>query len=109
SGRTRPGSPWRRTALVEAAHAAARTPDTYLAAPFRRLAARRGAPRAVVAVAQSILVPVEVLLTRPEEDSHDLGGRYFDERDQQAIERRLVRRLEACGYRVSLEPTTPAA
>jgi transposase len=109
SGRTRPGSPWLRTALVEAAQAAARTQDTYLAAQFRRLAARRGAKRAAVAVAHSILIQVHVLLTRPQQDYHDLGGRYFDERDRQAIERRLVRRLEAFGYHVSLEPTTPAA
>jgi hypothetical protein len=60
-------------------------------------------------VAHSILVQVYVLLTRPEEDYHDLGGQYFDERDRQAIERRLVRRLEGLGYHVSLEPTTPAA
>jgi hypothetical protein len=29
---------------------------------------------------------------------------YFDERDRQAIERRLVRRLERLGYQVALEP-----
>ncbi len=34
----------------------------------------------------------------------DLGGDYFDRRDQQAVERRLVRRLEGLGYKVSLEP-----
>src|SRR5262249_6671995 len=58
SGRTRQGSPWLRTALVEAAQAAARTHDPYLAAQFRRLAARRGAKRAALAVAHSILVQV---------------------------------------------------
>jgi transposase len=108
SGRTRQGSPWLRTALVEAAQAAARTKDTYLAAQYRRLAARRGAKRAALAVAHSILVLVYVLLTR-QEGYHDLGGQYFDERDRQAVERRLVRRLEALGYNVSLQPTTPAA
>ena len=108
SGRTRQGSPWLRTALVEAAQAAARTKDTYLAAQYRRLAARRGAKRAALAVAHSILGMVYVLLTR-QEGYHDLGGQYFDERDRQAVERRLVRRLEALGYNVSLQPTTPAA
>src|SRR5262249_3395051 len=67
SGRTRQGSPWLRTALVEAAHAAARPKDPYLAAQLRRRAARRGAKRAALAVAQSILVPVYLLLTRPAE------------------------------------------
>ncbi len=108
SGRTRKGSPWLRTALVEAAQAAARTKDTYLAAQYRRLAARRGAKRAALAVAHTILVLVYALLTR-QEAYHDLGGQYFDERDRQAVERRMVRRLEALGYAVSLQPTTPAA
>jgi transposase len=58
SGRTRKGSPWLRTALVEAAQAAARTQDTSLAAQDRRLAARRGAKRAAVAVAHTLLVMV---------------------------------------------------
>jgi transposase len=108
SGRTRKSSPWLRTALVEAARAAARSKETYLAAQYRRLAARRGAKRAAVAVAHSILVMVYALLTQQIE-YHDLGGHYFDKRDRQAVERRLVRRLEALGYSVSLEPTSPAA
>ena len=43
------------------------------------------------------------------ETYQDLGGRYFDERDRQAVERRLVKRLEGLGYKVSLEHATPAA
>ncbi|MGZ3639603.1 MAG: IS110 family transposase, partial [Ktedonobacterales bacterium] len=80
-----------------------------LAAQFHRLAARRGAKRAAVAVAHSVLVIVYVLLTRQQDQYRDLGSQYFDERDRQAVQRRLVRRLEALGYTVSLEPTTPAA
>ncbi len=109
SGRTRKGSPWLRTALVEAAQAAARTKDTYLAAQYRRLAARRGAKRAAVAVAHTLLVMVYSLLTQ-QQAYHELGGQYFDARDRQAVQRRLVHRLEALGYAVSLQPaTTPAA
>jgi transposase len=108
SGRTRKGSPWLRTALVEAAQAAARTKETYLAAQYRRLAARRGAKRAAVAVAHSLLVMAYALLTQPT-GYHELGGHYFDARDRQAVERRLVHRLEALGYTVSLAPTSPAA
>jgi len=83
--------------------------DTSLAAQYRRRAARRGAKRAAVAVAHSILVVVSALLTREQESSHDLGGQYVDERDRLAVQRRLVHRLEALGYTVSLDPTTPAA
>jgi len=92
-----------RAALIEAAHAAARSKGTYLAAQYRRLAARRGGKRAAVAVGHSILVSVYHLL-RDQERYHDLGANYFDERDRLAVERRLIRRLEALGHKVTLEP-----
>ena len=107
-GRTRKGSPWLRAALVEAAKAAGRTKTTYLGAQYRRLKARRGPKRAAVAVAHSILVSVYYILTR-HEPYRDLGVTYFDERDRQAVERRLVKRLQALGYEVLLQPTVPAA
>jgi transposase len=56
SGRTRKGSPWLRAALVEAGHAARRSKGTYLGALHARLAARRGAKKAAVAVGHRILV-----------------------------------------------------
>lgn len=46
---------WLRMALIEAAFSAARTNDTYLAAQYRRLKARRGPSRAAIAVCHSIL------------------------------------------------------
>jgi transposase len=108
SGRTRKGSPWLRAALVEAAQAAGRTRQTYLGAQYRRLAARRGTKRAVVAVGHSILVIAYHLLRR-DTRYDDLGPHYFDERDRQAVQRRLVRRLQQLGLRVTIEPITPAA
>jgi transposase len=103
SGKTRKGSPWLRACLVQAAHAAARTKGTYLAAQYRRLAARRGRAKAAVAVAHSILIIVYHVLTEGTVYC-DLGANYFDERDRQAVERRLVHRLEGLGYTVSLTP-----
>jgi transposase len=102
-GATRKGSPWLRACLVQAAHAAARTKGTYLAAQYRRLAARRGRAKAAVAVAHSILIIVYHVLTEGTVYC-DLGANYFDERDRQAVERRLVHRLEGLGYTVSLTP-----
>ena len=108
SGRTRKGSPWLRAALVEAAQAAGRTRQTYLGAQYRRLAARRGTKRAVVAVGHSILVIAYHLLRRGS-CYDDLGPHYFAERDRQAVQRRLVRRLQQLGLKVTVEPVTPAA
>ena len=107
SGKTRKGNRWLRTALVQAAQAARRT-KTYLAAQFRRLASRRGAKKAAVAVAHSILRIVYHLLI----DQHpyeDLGELYFDNRQKDQVSRRLVRRLQRLGYAVHLEPKESAA
>jgi transposase len=102
SGATGPGNHWLRTTLVEAAHAAARTKGTYLAAQYKRIAARRGSRRAAVAVAHSILVILYHLL-RDGVVYHDLGASWFDRRDPAATVRRTVKRLEAMGYRVTVE------
>lgn len=104
SGRTRKGSPYLRQTLVEAAHGAARTKDTYLSAQFRRIAARRGRRRALVAVAHTLLTIVYYVLDR-REPYRELGGNYFDDRDRTAVERRLVGRLQKLGFDVTIQPT----
>jgi transposase len=103
SGKTRKGSRWLRQVLVEAAHVAAKTKQTYLAAQYRRMAARRGKKRALIALGHTILTTVYHLLTR-KQPYQDLGAAYFDTRDQRRVEHRLVRRLERLGYHVSLQP-----
>jgi transposase len=103
SGKTRKGSRWLRQVLVEAAHVAAKTKQTYLAAQYQRIAARRGKKRALIALGHTILVIVYTLLTR-KQPYQDLGAAYFDALEPQRVERRLVRRLERLGYRVSLQP-----
>lgn len=108
SARTRKGSPWLRAALAEAAWAAGRCKEGYLQAQFRRLAARRGNKRAVVAVGHSILVLVYHLLSRGT-IYKDLGTNYFDQRAREATKRRAVQRLMALGYQVHLEPLPEAA
>jgi len=108
SGRTRRGSPWLRSALVEAAHAAIHAKDCYLAAQYHRLVVRRGGKKATIAVGHTLLVIIYHVLAE-EKDDEELGGNYFDEWDRQAVQKRLVRRLEHLGYEVTLTPTSPAA
>jgi transposase len=104
SGSTRHGSKWLRIALIEAAHAAARTNDTYLAAQYARLRAKRGPSKASVAVGHSIIVIAWNLLSTGE-TYNDLGGDYFEKRrNSGARQRRLVAQLEAMGHTVTLEP-----
>jgi transposase len=102
SGKTRKGSRWLRQVLVEIAHVAAKTKDTYLAAQYRRIAARRGKKRALIALGHTVLVIAYQLLTR-KLPYHDLGVAYFDKLEQNRVQRRLVRRLERMGYEVVLQ------
>jgi transposase len=108
SGKTRKGSSWLRVLLVEAAHAAAHSKNTYLSAQYHRLAARRGKKKAMVAVGHTILVIIYQMLQQ-QQPYEELGGTYFDERERRDTEKRLVRRLEKLGYQVELLPASPAA
>ena len=108
SGKTRKGSPWLRTALVEAAHAATHCKESYLSAQYHRLVLRRGGKKATIAVGHTLLVIVYHVLA-DEKDYQELGGNFFDEHDRQAVQKRLVHRLEKLGYEVTLVPTSPAA
>ncbi|MFE7122273.1 IS110 family transposase [Streptomyces sp. NPDC057654] len=101
--RTRHGDPWLKAALGQAAVSASRTRDTYLAARYRRIVARRGKKRALVALQHSILVSVWHMFTRDAEYA-DLGGQYFLERTGRARQtRRLVSQLNQLGYQVTLQ------
>jgi transposase len=104
---TTPGNPWLRRALIESAHAAARTKESYFAAQYRRLAHRRGPNKAAVAVAHSLLVVIWHVLSTGER-YQDLGSDWFERRqDPERETRRLVGRLEALGHRVELvKPAT---
>ena len=106
SGRTRKGNQALRTVLNQAAHVAAHTKNTYLSAQYHRLAGRRGAKKAIVAVEHSILVIAYHLIER-KEPYKELGGDYFDKRNVEATAKRLTKRLERLGYQVSLELQQP--
>ena len=103
SGKTRKGNPWLRQVLIEVAHAASKTKDTYLSAQYRRLATRRGKQRALVALGHTILVMVYHILSR-RRPYRELGPLYFDILDRQRVQQRLVQRLERLGYTVNLQP-----
>jgi len=104
SGRTRRGSKWLRTVLVEAANAGARSRGSHLSARYHRISSHRGHQRAAVAVAHSILVICWHLLSE-RTPFEDLGADYAKRgHDPEAETRRLVQRLQALGHRVTVEP-----
>ena len=89
------------TILCEIAATIARTPGTYLHALYQRIARRRGKPRAMMAVAHSLLVSIYDMV-RDQKPSEELGADYFDQLQAQHVERHSVRRLEALGFQVTL-------
>jgi len=106
--RTTKGNVWLKRALCQAAWAASRQKGSYFQAQYRRLAARRGKKRAIMAVAHSLLDVIYHLLKHPELEYHDLGGDYFDQLDPQRLSRHLVKRLESLGFEVTLHRPTAA-
>jgi transposase len=107
SGRTTKGSRWLRQSLVQAAWAASRTKGTYLAAQYRRLARRRGRKRALVALGHTLLGIIYHVLKRATTYA-ELGPDFLDRLEPERLTRQLVKRLEALGHKVTLEPR-PAA
>jgi transposase len=105
SRRIRKGAPWLKTALVSAAWGAIRTKGSYLRAQFARLKSRRGAKKAIIAVAASMLTAAFHII-RDRVLYHDLGAEHFTKRNPEQAAKRLVKRLESLGYTVEARPAT---
>jgi len=104
--RTRKGNRWLRRALAEAAWAASKVKKSYFKAQFRRLCARRGKKRALVAVGHSLLTTIFHVL-KNNVRYHDLGPDYFDKLEPERLRRYLVKRLQHLGYDVTLSAKNP--
>jgi len=102
STRLRPGAPWLKTVLVQAAWAASRKKNSYLKAQFHRVSTRRGPKKAVVAVAASMLTAAYHMLQRGVL-YEDLGPDHFDRRDKAKVAKRLIRRLAELGLQVEIK------
>jgi transposase len=100
-----PGNAWLKRTLVQAAWAASHTKNTYLASQYRHLAGRRGKKRALVAVGHSILVIFYHMLKKGTTYT-ELGGDFLDRLQPERKTRYYVKRLQALGHKVTLEPCT---
>jgi transposase len=107
SGKTRNGSKWLDIALEEAATAAIRVKDSYLAAQYRRLKPRCGHKKALGAVKHSMICAIWHMLATGE-TYRDLGSDYYTQRDPERQTRRLVAQLERLGHHVTLEEAVTA-
>jgi hypothetical protein len=102
SGGTTKGNVCLKTALVEAANAAARANGACLREKFVRLKARRGHERAAMAAAHKILVAAYHMLA-DQVSYNDLGDAYLDQLSKRNLTRNLVRRLERLSHSVKLQ------
>lgn len=103
SHRTRKGNRWLRRALCQAAWAATRKKNSYLAAFFYRKAGKHGIRKAIVATAHRLLT-IAFCLLRDGTEYRDLGDGYFDQLHPERTRNRLVRRLQRLGLDVVLQP-----
>jgi transposase len=105
STHTRPGNPYLKAVLGTAAMNAARNKNSYLGARYRRLAARRGKGKAVVATQHSILVTIwSMAQTGALYD--DLGADYYTRIQPLRTKRHAIRQLQELGYTVTLQPAS---
>ena len=103
SGRARKANRYVKRALCQAEWAASHTKQTYLSAFYRRMCMRKGAPKAVMALAHHLIVIVYQVLSRGEEYV-EMGGDYYDQRNKPKVVAKLVMRLTKLGYWVDLKP-----
>jgi transposase len=108
SGKIRKGSLWLRRCLCQGAWAVSTKKNNYLSALYRRLAVRRGSKRATIAVAHKLLL-IAYYILRDGTCYSDLGADYFDRLNPEGLRRRLTKRLEGLGFKVTLEPSAQVA
>jgi len=102
SGKTRKGNVYLRRILCQAAWAATRKKGSYLGAFYRRVRARRGHQKAIMALAHHMLTVIYHML-RDNQPYKEPGATYYEEKRKPEITRRMVQRLERLGYQVTLE------
>jgi transposase len=105
STRIRQGNLWLKTMVVQAAWAASRTRNSYFHTQYRRLRARRGPQKALVAVAASLMTAVYHVIGDGAE-YRDLGPDHFDRiGNKERLANHYLKRLEKLGYHVTLQPS----
>jgi transposase len=110
-GRTRQGSKWLRRALIEAACGAVRTKQagrTALVGHYRRLLARRGRQKALVAVGHRLLIIIYHVL-RDGQSYQEPTPTDLDQRRRRRARDRAIGQLRQLGYDVTVTPMPAAA
>lgn len=102
-----PGNKYLKAALGTAAMSAARSKNTYLAAKYRHITARRGPMKALVALEHSILNAVWHMLAEGECYAEP-GASHFTGTDAVKARNNAISKLNSLGYNVTITPATAA-
>ncbi|WP_299167700.1 IS110 family transposase [uncultured Arthrobacter sp.] len=102
-----PGNKYLKAALGTAALSASRSKDTYLSVKYRRIAARRGPMKAIVALQHNILTAAWHLLAEGE-CYQDPGTDYYTRLDPAKARNNAINKLKSLGYNVTITPATAA-
>ena len=107
STQTRPGNPYLKGALGIAAMSAARSHGSYFSAKYRRIAARRGPLKALVAVEHAMLIAIWNMLATGEFYC-DPGGDFYARLHPDKAKNRAIDQLRSMGYAVTIKPLAAA-
>jgi transposase len=104
SGHTRQGNAHLKRVLGTAAMAATKRKDCYYAVYYRRVSARRGRQRALVAVMHKLVIAIWHVL-HDKVAYRDLGVDYFIRRNPQRTMRQIIKQANSIGLTVRFDPT----
>ena len=102
SGSTCKGNRYLRRILTQSAWSVMRKKDCYLTALFRRVAAKGGRKKAALAVAHRMLI-IAWHIIQDGSVYQELGGNHYDRLHPDRSARRLIKRLEQIGFRVTVK------
>lgn len=102
SASAREGNKYLRSTLIECAHNASLHKNSYFYSQYHRIAARRGANKAAVAVAHSMLIVIYNMI-KNKQHYYELGFDYFDKKDSEHRAQKLAKKIEALGYSVTIQ------
>jgi hypothetical protein len=81
--------------------------NSYLAVFYRRIAARRGSTRALVAVMHKLAIAIWHVL-HDKVPYRELGADYFAKRDPERAMRRMIKEANSLGSTIRFEPIAAA-
>lgn len=105
SGKTNKGNKHLKSILIQCAKAAKNDKNSFFYAQYQRLVVRRGANRATVAVAHSMLIAIYHML-KDKVPFKDLGSDYYTKFNAEAKAKYYLKKLQALGVSVPVSLAT---